>query len=189
MRREAWPGSREDVERRAEQVLAAVPTYVWDGETLPVPVQDVADSCFGLLVRDVADLSQAPGAPQLGGARALSGLLIPAAGEIWIDASEAGEWPTRRRFTIGHELGHWCLHRSVGDGTTYCRSATVVEDAPATGLPAAEHEANLFAAALLMPARLVRRQNERGRDFAELCATFEVSGAALERRLAAVIGA
>ena len=35
----------------------------------------------------------------------LSGLLLPAAGEIWVNAAEAREWPPRRRFTIGHELG------------------------------------------------------------------------------------
>jgi hypothetical protein len=42
-----------DVEERAEAVLAGLPSYVWDGERLPVPVEDIADSGFGLLARDV----------------------------------------------------------------------------------------------------------------------------------------
>ena len=33
-----------DAEERAEAVLAALPGYVWDGERLPVPVEDIVDS-------------------------------------------------------------------------------------------------------------------------------------------------
>ena len=52
---------REEIERRAEEVLSRVPSWHWDGERLPVPVEDIADSCCGLLVRDVDDLTRAPG--------------------------------------------------------------------------------------------------------------------------------
>ena len=55
-----------DVEERAEQVLAAAPAYVWDGDRLPVPIEDIVDSVYGLLVRDVDDMRAAPGAPALG---------------------------------------------------------------------------------------------------------------------------
>ena len=44
-----------DVEERAETVLASAPSYVWDGELLPVPVEDIVDSVFGLLVRGWED--------------------------------------------------------------------------------------------------------------------------------------
>ena len=56
-------------------------------------------------------------------------------------------------------------------------------------LPAAhEEEANPFGAALLMPARLIREQYARcDRDFSRLCDTFGASGAAMGRRLHAVI--
>ena len=50
------------IEARAERFLARVPGYVWDGESLPVPVAEIADSFAGLLVRDVEDLRGAPGA-------------------------------------------------------------------------------------------------------------------------------
>jgi hypothetical protein len=51
----------EEIERLAEEFLALVPAYVWDGMSLPVPVEDIADSHAGLLIRDVEDLSLAPG--------------------------------------------------------------------------------------------------------------------------------
>ena len=115
-----------DVEERAERVLASAPGYVWDGERVPVPVEEIVDSVYGLLVRDVADLRGAPGAPQLAPGQSLSGLLLPARGEIWVNAEEARRWPARRRFTIGHELGHWVMHRT-GQQALFCRRTTVDE--------------------------------------------------------------
>jgi hypothetical protein len=187
-------------ESEAARVLAGVPDWIWNGNTLPVPVEDIVDSCFGLHVRDVEDLSEAPGVPDLGPAHELSGLLLPARGEIWVNAAEAREWPARRRFTIGHELGHWRLHR--GRGAVWCRAQAV--DPPESGAPGRpapprrayppeESEANEFAAALLMPAHLIERHYERLRRrdpegaFAELCRLFGASGAAMSRRLKAVI--
>src|SRR5829696_8048800 len=161
----------EKVERRAEAVLERVPDWLWNGERLPVPVEDIADTCFGLLVRDVEDLSRAPGAPPLDGGQ-LSGLLLAGPGEIWVNAGEGRSWPPRRRFTIGHELGHWELHRPGARGAVFCRHATV-----------AEEEANVFAAALLMPAHLIRRYYRPNGDFHKLCRRFGASGAAMGRRL------
>lgn len=117
-----------DVEERAERVLAGVPGYVWDGERLPVPIEDIADSGYGLLVRDVEDMGAAPGAPELMPGQELSGLLLPARGEIWVNAGEARRWPPRRRFTIGHELGHWVMHRTAGQQALFCRRTTVGGD-------------------------------------------------------------
>ena len=116
----------EAIEERVERVLERVPEYVWDGETLPVPVEDIADSVFGLLVRDEPRLASAPGAPELAEGGSLSGLLLPGAREIWVNAHEAGQWPGRRRFTIGHELGHWCMHRDDHVATIYCRSSASI---------------------------------------------------------------
>ncbi len=179
----------EEIEQLAEAFLARVPGYLWDGVTLPVPIEEIADTHVGLLVRDVEDLGKAPGAPRLGHGQALSGLLLPAVGEIWVNAEEARQWPTRRRFTIAHELGHWRLHRDAERGV-FCRSGSIEPDAPdkRPPLPPDEEQANVFAAALLMPARLVRAQYVRcDRDFFMLCETFGASGAAMGRRLHAVI--
>jgi hypothetical protein len=182
-----------EIEQRAEAVLAAVPDWLWNGETLPVPVEHVADTCFGLYVREVEDLRSAPGVPVVEETRGLSGLLLPSLGEIWVNAGEAREWPGRRRFTISHELGHWCLHRT--DGAVWCRKHAVDppdgDARPAGGRPPAEAEADEFAAALLMPAGLVRRHYERLRRrddcFQQLCAAFEASGSAMGRRLHRVV--
>src|SRR2546421_2250530 len=114
----------EEIERRAEEVLAGVPSWIWDGERLPVPVEDIVDSRYGLLVRDVEDLSTAPGAPELDPGQSLSGLLLADHGEIWVNADEGRQWPGRRRFTICHELGHWCLHRLCHEAR-YFRSASI----------------------------------------------------------------
>jgi hypothetical protein len=183
------------IERRAGRVLADVPSWIWDGDRLPVPVEHIADSCFGLHVREVDDLRSAPGVPSLPAANRLSGLLLPARGEIWVNADEASESKPRRRFTISHELGHWCLHSTRG--AVWCRSHTVdPADGPAkprAAYPPEEREANEFAAALLMPAHLVRRHYERLRRrdpdglFQQLCAIFEASGAAMGRRLNQVV--
>jgi hypothetical protein len=180
----------EAIERLAEAFLAGVPTYVWDGEKLPVPVEDIVDTHIGLLVRDVDDLGRAPGAPELDQGQTLSGLLLPALGEIWVNADEARQWPARRRFTIAHELGHWRLHRGADEHAVFCRSTTIASDDTdaRARIPAVEDEANVFAAAVLMPARLIQEQYIRcGRDFFRLCDTFGASGAAMGRRLHAVI--
>lgn len=176
----------ERIERRAGEVLAAVPDWVWDGETLPVPIEEIADTCAGLLVRDIDDMTAAPGCPELGPGQSLSGLLLPSVGEIWVNAEEAKQWPPRRRFTIGHELGHWYLHQQ-GQTALFCRHGQVDgedEGAERPPLPTIEEEANYFAAALLMPAEMVRREYARTEgDFEELCRRFSSSGAAMGRRL------
>jgi hypothetical protein len=186
------PGDREvaRVEGRAKAVLAQVPSWIWDGESLPVPVEEMADSCYGLLIRDVDDMQESPGCPQLEPGQSLSGLLLTDRGEIWVNAAEARQWPGRRRFTISHELGHWVMHR-VGDRSMFCRSTTVQpeERSEQAGyeIPDIEEEASVFAAALLMPAELIRREYERDPDFDRLCQLFNCSGAAMGRRLHAVI--
>ncbi len=176
------------IEQRAAEVLAVVPSYVWDGESLPIPVEDIVDSVFGLHVRDVDDMSGAPGCPQIAPGDSLSGLLLTGKGEIWVNAEEARQWPPRRRFTIGHELGHHVMHRT-GQQALFCRKVTVDPDEgkPADTrppLPVTEEEANVFAAALLMPAELMRRHyRDCGGEFEEMCRRFDSSAAAMGRRL------
>jgi hypothetical protein len=176
------------IEALAEAFLAAIPAYLWDGERLPIPIEDIADSHLGLLVRDAVDLRLAPGAPPVAADQSLSGLLLPDRGEIWVNATEGTEWPGRRRFTIAHEIGHWQMHRD-DEQPAFCRTATVeAEHEHSTEHPPMEDEANRFAAAVLMPARLIRAQYPLHKgDFFGLCSLFGSSGAAMGRRLHAVI--
>src|ERR1700755_3561678 len=55
----------EPIDERVDALLAQRPEWLWDGESLPVPVEDVVDSVYGLLIREVDDLLTAPGAPAL----------------------------------------------------------------------------------------------------------------------------
>ena len=69
-------------------------------------------------------------------------------------------------------------------------SSTVDTEESKDSTPSAEpeEEANAFAAAVLMPAHLIREQYVAcGKDFGVLCETFASSGAAMGRRLHAVI--
>lgn len=176
------------IEAQAEALLATIPEWIWDRETLPVPVEAIADTHFGLLVRDVEDMTAAPNCPPLSDGQSLSGLLLAHAGEIWVNGGEAREWPPRRRFTIAHELGHWVLHRDQ-QTQLFCRHGAV--DPPTSAeqdsrppLDAIEAEANAFAAALLMPAALIEHHYAAtGKSHAKLCELFGASGAAMGKRL------
>ena len=191
----------EGLEDAAEALLAELPEWIWDGESLPVPIEEIADTHVGLLVRDIEDLTTAPGCPKLSPDQALSGLLLASKGEIWVNASEGKQWPPRRRFTIAHELGHWRLHRESGQQPLFCRKTSIEEGetegkpSPAKpGLrsksgkfPPMEDEANRFAAALLMPRHLMRKHYERLKHRSDchpaMCKLFGASQIAMGKRM------
>jgi Zn-dependent peptidase ImmA (M78 family) len=170
-----------DPELRAAEVLSDVPRWLWDGRSLPVPVEEIADTHFDLNVCDHADIGQVPGAPPLAPGETLSGLLIVDAKQIWVNAVEAQSSPGRRRFTIGHELGHWVMHRTP-HGKVFCRAHGVALDEPHEARPDIEEEASLFSGALLFPTALVRMEYLRLEgDLGALCERFGGSRVATER--------
>ena len=82
----------------------------------------------------------------------------------------------RLRFTIAHEIGHFLLHPG----------RAVTERGGATNRATArlEHEADQFAAELLMPEHLVRQAVlEDGADARRLADRFDVSAQAMSLRL------
>lgn len=178
--------------RAAESVavreLATIPDWLWDGVTLPVPVEDICDSHYGLLVEEHEDLAALVGAPP---GTHLSGLLFGDRREVWVNAGEA---PVRRRFTVGHELGHWVLHAGRGEAhdeaIVHCRESEVREEAGGEidlghdylDYPPAELDANQFAVAMLMPLALVEVDEGRAPRDEILCRTLGVSAEALRRR-------
>lgn len=186
----AWARARR-AETAAREQLAAIPSWLWDGATLPVPVEAIADSHYGLYVEEAPDLRERLG---VAGHAHLSGLLLPAERLIMVDAEEAGRAPGRRRFTITHEIGHWVMHcSSRSTEPVYCRDISVREDAePAEADPAVvlaypppELEANQFAAAILMPRELLlaeARPQTVDEEY-DLARVFGVSREALRRRL------
>ncbi|MFM2448342.1 MAG: hypothetical protein RIS44_792 [Pseudomonadota bacterium] len=60
-----------------------------------------------------------------------------------------------RRFTAGHEIGHFVLHPHIGDRTLH-RERPI--DGPRSGRPPIEKEADYFSACLLMPKGTVEKE-------------------------------
>lgn len=85
----------------------------------------------------------------------------------------------RQRFTVAHEIAHYVLHRSQQarfDDTTFARRSTTRD--------AMEREADEFAAALLMPADLVKQAVAANiKSLNELASKFRVSSLAMKFRL------
>ena len=100
-----------------------------------------------------------------------------------------GTSPERRRFSIGHELGHFLIpsHRPHRGHQFSCSNADLLtSDTSAANLAwRMEAEANRFAAELLMPAKRIRSNLKSLQpDLAEiiqLASEFEVSKAAMAR--------
>jgi len=102
--------------------------------------------------------------------------------------------PVRQRFTIAHEIGHYVLHAKnsaqshlfIDKHVTYRRDGL-----SSTGNDQQEVEANAFAAALLMPEKLIRKEIEKqdfdlddDDDIDKLAKIFNVSTTAMANRLA-----
>lgn len=104
---------------------------------------------------------------------------------IRVNRNEARE---RQRFTIGHELAHYLLHRSIIDSSPEGITDTVLYR---SGKPERiEFEANRLAAEIVMPMTLIERElkDNFGGVVTEatieaLASRFEVSKAAMEIRL------
>lgn len=110
---------------------------------------------------------------------------------IRVNRNEARE---RQRFTIGHELAHYLLHRHVIDGSIDGIVDTVLYR---SGAPERiEYEANRLAAEIVMPMHLVERELREsfGRIVTEatiegLASKFGVSKAAMEIKLSTLVEA
>jgi predicted transcriptional regulator len=165
---------------RAREVLGEFEaSYGYNG-SLPVPVEDIADSLARLLVQEVEDMSRVAGAH--GDARTLSGILLcQPSNTIYVNALEARRSPGRRRFTIAHELGHWYLHATHGQGglfERFCRGSDLESKRCQEG------EANEFASALLMPSELLTDlASELRMNIPLLAKRFDVSVPAMRLRL------
>ena len=119
----------------------------------------------------------------------LAALLSKRGSNVWILLDEAGH-PHRKRFSIAHELGHHFLHlQSDGEmidrDTNFFRVNGYGSDETAQeGLK--EIEANQFAAALLMPERLIRQAWQKRRSISKLARLFQVSEEAMGYRIASL---
>jgi Zn-dependent peptidase ImmA (M78 family) len=99
--------------------------------------------------------------------------------EQWIISVNSTHPAARRRYTLAHEFGHYCLHRNnrpaFEDIAFFRKEANV---------STIEYEANLFASELLMPERFVRAAiSEDVLTLKALAERFDVSLLAMRRRL------
>jgi Zn-dependent peptidase ImmA (M78 family) len=100
-----------------------------------------------------------------------------AAAKLYVNANDI---TTRQTFTIAHELGHWILHKRYFDAhpeeyDILPRFQTVERS------DAFEKEANLFAASLLVPKRLLKPVEHA--PVSSLADAFAVSRTMMEYRL------
>jgi Zn-dependent peptidase ImmA (M78 family)/DNA-binding XRE family transcriptional regulator len=134
---------------------------------------------------DVAQLARRCGVRVLGFdfAGMVDGLVaqLPDGPAIGLDTGQPNE--QRRRFTLAHELGHHLLRHSASFHLDFFDAGGSAGDAPGYNW---QHEraANEFAANLLMPADLVRRESDRVSAINQLAVAFDVSRQAMAFRLA-----
>lgn len=144
------------------------------GAVIPAPVVSVAKE-LGLTVSEI-------NMPQYEGITP-SGILTQIDGK-WTILLKVDDSPTRKRFTIAHEIGHFLIHSSI--------STFILDDFPAgetfyrDGLDNdKEKEANYFAACLLMPSGEVNRLWQSGefKNPGEMANKFNVSEVSMTYRL------
>jgi Zn-dependent peptidase ImmA (M78 family) len=122
----------------------------------------------------------------------VSGMLLREDGMPPVIGVNTAHATVRQRFTVAHELGHWALH--PGRLVIFDRPMRVNrrDSVSAMATDREEIQANAFAAALLMPERIVRQRvselpPDEGRDpdraAARLASVFDVSTLAMSFRL------
>lgn len=98
---------------------------------------------------------------------------------------------TRQNFTIAHEIGHYFLHKDkikinenlLVDGENSLDGSNILFRLDATETTLIETEANNFAAALIMPTKLVQDAWLSLKDVEECAKIFNVSVSAMSIRL------
>lgn len=99
-------------------------------------------------------------------------------GKLYVNLSDS---PTRRRFTVAHELGHWRLHRDELRSNPQRSILFRIAIGKLNNDPI-ERDANVFAANLLVPLELLR-EHKSGRSVEELAKLFNVSTEVIGYRL------
>lgn len=128
----------------AEAVTKQIPDIQY-----PIPIESIA---MRLGIRRIEDFSTTAfeGALLANESKSNCAILV-----------RAGAIETRRRFTIGHELGHYLmpLHFPSADGFRCSKADMKAEDSKGlTGRPLWEAQANAFSSELLMPQAEFKRR-------------------------------
>lgn len=167
---------RQSVETRASKLLESLGI-----QEIPVPVDKIAKSLGARLRFSPLD-------------EELSGFIFIKDG-VPIIGINSLHHPNRQRFTIAHEIAHLQLHResitsAVHVDKQFVEPVLKRDSSSATGTEQLEIEANQFAAALLMPGRILDKLRKASpidiEDESSLegwSKEFNVSKAALQYRM------
>jgi len=159
--------TEEEIEQDAKQLLVEYEETIGMPIELPVPVPEITTYHLALRL-GFADLHQTLDIPMLRGQPDVLGAIWVDTEVVLIDLSldpiRNPAMAGRYRFSVGHEIGHWRLHRSYvaknasqaslfggsSEPTVICRSSQVTEPI--------ERQANIFSSCLLMPRHLVHQE-------------------------------
>lgn len=162
---------RNEIENRATQILR-------DHDLFDVPVDPLkVAKALGIKVMN-AVFSQ----PNKSGAVAKRGQEY----SIFLNTNEP---PSRKRFTIAHEIGHRLLHMSSSEDSEFIdtednfRTAEAIDSEIWDADRRREWEANAFAGALLMNEALLKEKWQACKDSSYLAWMFQVSETAMVVRL------
>ncbi len=149
--------SDAQIESAAQELLRRYADVMGTPPRPPIPVDVIAEQVLGLTL-EMKDLRQKLGRPDVLGATWFDDALVI------IDSTLEGN-EGRYSFTLGHELGHWQLHRPLRELDKVTFPLFSLEPGEKAG-PAivcrdgqrdpAEIQADKFSAFLLMPASDVR---------------------------------
>ena len=166
--------------RRAENEAGRLLQQMGMSECLPIDVKLVAEK-LGISILFRSKLYKS-------GYGNISGLLLRREG-LTICIINKDHTPTRRRYSIAHEIGHFVLHPPE---EAYIDVAAR-SDKSSDGTDPQEMEANAFAAALLMPEEQIRKRVPTGgldvsfdddaENIGQLAKEFNVSPMAMTYRL------
>jgi len=156
---------RREIERKAAELIR------------PTAEGDPSSDAFGIARRiEIPVMSFMFNEPDVAGMLVRDGELA----QIRVREDDPYE---RQNFTVAHELGHLTLHHpgtwKDTPRTMYRRSAWSGDG----GERRAEYQANLFAAALLMPEAVIRERWRSFRSINYLAPLFRVSKQAIRLRL------
>lgn len=169
------PSKRDsDPEARAEETLAR-----FNFKLPPMPVDKIAKGLGAVIRFQPLD-------------EELSGMIYVKDGTPIIGVN-ALHHPNRQRFTLAHEIGHLVMHHDIISAEVHIDKEfpVLMRDATsATGQVKVERDANRFAAALLVPRRMLEKEL-RAKPFEidgqspldELAKKFRVSKQMIEFRI------
>jgi Zn-dependent peptidase ImmA (M78 family) len=176
----------EEIEAKANFLLQAYENQFDSPVSLPIPIDEIAECCLELDLRfgNLEEKLQKQG---------ILGAIWMEDKKIVIDEClDPSTYPLqigRYKFTLGHEVGHWSLHREYYLARTSQFELFKANDEPSiicrSGDSAPiEWQANAFAACILMPKEIVRKAwEEHQGSFKAYNASDEVAEISSKRSL------